>query len=396
MQQRKVNGVDGGGGDALLLQGPQNAANARVGILHVINGVVAVLAHGKVKVKQNLRAGFALVKHKARAVHRHIVQQVHQRDGLAGALAHAHLLPVFHQFHQLHQHDVQPAAGQAHRVHRAAHTGHMARVVGAPNVDGKVKPAGDQLIIMVGNVGGKIGGDAVGTHQHFVFGAVLRFIVAGLGVFVGAPFQAVFARPVPDGTVLFVGGTKGGQLIQHFLHRAAAMQLAFAEPHVVVDAVFFHRGFHRGDIQWQCKVDQCLLAFGFVLFDKAVAKLAGKLGSALFDVLALISLFGERHGIFAQKQLQIAGRKAVAKFFDLVARVVDVKLTRDIIARPVQRSGKAVAQRATARIAKVHRAGGVGRNKFHIDPLALAKGGAAPRVALLQCGTHGVGKIIVF
>ena len=55
----------------------------------------------------------------------------------------------------------------------------MAVMVGTPNVDGTVKTAHGQLVVMVGDVGGKIGGNAVGAYQNFVFG----FLFA-VGVFV--------------------------------------------------------------------------------------------------------------------------------------------------------------------------------------------------------------------
>ena len=44
----------------------------------------------------------------------------------------------------------------------------MAVVVGTPNIDDTVETALGKLVVVVGNIGGKVGGYAVGAHQHIV------------------------------------------------------------------------------------------------------------------------------------------------------------------------------------------------------------------------------------
>ena len=51
----------------------------------------------------------------------------------------------------------------------------------------------------------------------------------------------------------------------------------------------------------------------------------------------------------------------------LVARVIDIKFTGHIVARPAEHLGKAVAEHAAARVAHMHGAGRVGGNKLHHD-----------------------------
>ena len=101
-------------------------------------------------------------------------------DGVAGALGHTDRLTVPHQVDHLHQHNIQILAVQTDGIHGTLHAGHMAVVVCAPHVDGLGKAAGSQLVVVVGDIGGKIGGDAVGADEHLV---LRLFLGAVLGLF---------------------------------------------------------------------------------------------------------------------------------------------------------------------------------------------------------------------
>ena len=66
--------------------------------------------------------------------------QIPQGDGLSGALAHPHHIPVPQEFYQLHQHDIQPAgAVQPQGVQGPFQAGHMAVVIRAPDVDYQIE-----------------------------------------------------------------------------------------------------------------------------------------------------------------------------------------------------------------------------------------------------------------
>ena len=96
---------------------------------------------------------------------------------------------------------------QADGVHGTLHASHMAVMVCTPDVDGLGKAAGGQLVVVVSDIGSKVGGDAVGTDEHlvlgFLFGAVL-----GLFLVHGAVLGSVLCAAVHDGTVLgLVAGT---------------------------------------------------------------------------------------------------------------------------------------------------------------------------------------------
>ena len=100
---------------------------------------------------------------------------------------------------------------------RRLHPRHIAVVVGAPDVDDPVEAA-LQLVHVVGDVGGEIGGLAVVAHHH----AVLLVAVVG-----GAK---------PPGTVLLVEVARFAQAVDDLVHRAGLHQGALRVPLLVADA----------------------------------------------------------------------------------------------------------------------------------------------------------------
>jgi len=339
------------------------------------------------------------IEQEACAVDGHFLQQVGQGDGVAGTLGHTDRLAVPHQVDHLHQHNVQILAIQADGVHCALHAGHMAVVVCAPHVDGLGKTAGSQLIVVVGDIGGKVGGDAVGADEHLVLGL---FLGAVLGLFLvhGAVLGSVLGAAVHDGTVLgLVAGTQLQQLVHHSQHCAGLVQGALVEPDIVVDAVLAEVALQGSDVLGQGVGHQSVLQGGkgfalkqsFLVHTLAggnvlVAVQLGKLTGQHLDVAALIALLGQGIGLLTAELLQVAHRQTFAELLDLVAGVVDIELTGHIVAGPVQHSGQTVAQRAAAGVTHVHGAGGVGRNELHIVLCALAVVGAA--ILLAGAGTQ--------
>ena len=263
----------------------------------------------------------------------------------------------------------------------------MAVVVGAPDVDGLVEAAHGQLVVVVGNVRREVGGNAVGAHQHLVLGLVLILALVGCAVLL-----AELSALVHNGAVLGpVAGAGGQQPVDHGLHRAGVVQGALAEPHIVGDAVLCQIPLQTGDVLGQAVVDQGLLAGLLVGVHILVTLDGGEFAGQNLDVLALIAVLREGHGLLALEVLQITGGQALAELLDLVARVVHIELTGHVVACPVHHSGQAVAQSAAAGVAQVHGAGGVGGNEFHVDLLALTEIGAA--VLLVQgCTINHAGK----
>ena len=115
---------------------------------------------------------------------------------------------------------------------------------------------------MVGDIGGKVSGDAVGTDEHLVLGF---FLGAVLGLFLihGAVLGSVLGAAVHDGTVLgLVAGTQFQQLVHHSQNCAGLVQGALMEPHVVVDAVLAEVTLQGSDVLGQGVGHQCVLQSG--------------------------------------------------------------------------------------------------------------------------------------
>ena len=393
-QHAGVHGVRALKLHALALELFQHRADARVGVLHIVDRVLAVVAHGQVQVKVQRGRALALVEEEPRGINGHLVQQVGQGDGLAGTLAHAHGLAVAHQVDHLHQHDVQTAAVQPDSVHRALHAGDVAVVVGTPDVDGLVKAAHGQLVVVVGNVGGKIGRDAVGADEHLVLGLLLAAVV-GLALVDDAVLGGVLGAAVHDRAVLGLIARAGlQQLVHHGLDCAGAVQVALVEPDVVLDAILAEIALQTRDVLGQGVGNDGLFQLVKVLVDVSVAVDLGKLLGAGDDVRALVALLGQRAGVLALVQLQIADGQALAELLDLVARVVDVELAGHVVAGPVQAGGQAVAQCAAAGVAHVHGAGGVGGDELDVILLACARVGAAI-FGVGDSGAHDAGEPVL-
>ena len=115
----------------------------------------------------------------------------------------------------------------------------------------------------------------------------------------------------------------------------------------------------------------------------AVAEFLRELCGALFNVVAMVAVLWKFHRILALINLQITRFQRIAKLFNLVARVVDVKFAPHGISRRVQYRCQTVAQSAAACISHVHRTRRIGGNKLHHDLFPLAVFTAAIRVS--QC-----------
>ena len=87
----------------------EDAAHPGVRHLHVEDRVLVGLALGQVEVEVELRVPAAHQEEVARGVRPDLVDQVAQRDELAGPLRHLHLVAAPQHLHQLHQRHVEEA-----------------------------------------------------------------------------------------------------------------------------------------------------------------------------------------------------------------------------------------------------------------------------------------------
>ena len=123
----------------------------------------------------------------------------------------------------------------------------------------------------------------------------------------------------------------------------------------------------------QCIFNQCLLTNMGIHMDKFVAVDCCKFSGTVFDIFALIAVFGERNIFFSQIHLKIAGFQRISEFLNLVSSIIDIELSPNVISGCTHNRSQAVAQSAAAGIAHVHRTGWVRGYKFNHYFFVLTK-----------------------
>ena len=245
----------------------------------------------------------------------------------------------------------------------------MSMVVRAPDVDDPVEPAHRKLIVVVGDVRCKIGREAVRPDKHFVL------------------LSAVFGCFVPERTFFFVGHPPVGEPLDRLVDRAI-VQGAFKEPHIVSNPVGFQVLPQFFDILGERVADQLPPAVRAVRLHQPVSVEVSELLRAGFDIVPVVTVLGKFHCILSLVNLKITRLERPAEFFNLVARVVHIEFAGHLVARPVERGSKAVADSAAAGIAHMHRAGGIGRDKLDLDFFPAAETGTAVGVSLREHRMH--------
>ena len=204
-----------------------HAADAGAGHLHVEDRVVHRLLPDRGQIEG---AGLVERGHQAEdpgGVGADVGDQGVEGDGVAGPLAHLHGLVPVHQRDHLAELDLEPVRVDAEGLDAGHQAGHLAVVVGAEHVDDPVEAAHEELVPVVGEVAGQVGGVAVRLAQHPVAD------VAQLG------------GPEPGGTVLLEDQALVGQEGDGLVDRTALLDGGLAVPLVEHDA---HRGQRGPDV----------------------------------------------------------------------------------------------------------------------------------------------------
>ena len=285
----------------------------------------------------------------ARDVGVDLVEDVGERDHVAGALRDADLLARLHQLHQLTEQHLGLALGVAERLHAGLERLHLSVVVGAPDVD-EVLPPALELVAVVRDVVAQVGGGTVGLHQHAVA------LVAEVG---GAQ---------PGGAVVLEHDAARAEVVEHALHVAGFVQRAFREPGVEVHA-------DAGEIVLQgAHVVAVAPVLGLLLGDR-VAELGPHDRGHVDQVLTLVAVLGRLAAL-------VAGEQRRRERVELVAGVVQVVLAVHDRALGREEVGQRVADRHPAATAGVERAGGVGRHELEVDAQAVERVAVAVGLAL--------------
>ena len=170
------------------------------------------------------------------------------------------------------------------------------------------------------------------------------------------------------------------------------MQSGLAEPYVVVDLVTLEVALHAGNVGRQTVALDNGKALLRGLFEQAVAVLLYQIMRQHLNVIALIPGSIKLDGVLAADLLDIAALNRVRELVYLIACIVDVELTGNVVAGPVQNRGQAVAQNTAACIAHVHRAGRVGGNELYHDLFRLFALGTA---VILTHGEYTADSLLV-
>ena len=244
-------------------------------------------------------------------------------------------------------------------------------MVSAPDIDDAVKAALDELIAVIGDVDRVVGIKAVRAAQNLVL------IGAEVGV------------AQPERAVLFIRQTGIREQLHGLGHVAGAVQAALEEPLVKVDAVALKVALHARDIVRQTEGHERRAALGARHGEVLVAvTLVDELGERL-DVVAVVAVVREFDRVLTLDELEVARLDGLAEQVDLIAGVIDIELTPDIIARALEHGRERVAEHAAARVADRHRAGGVGGHELHHDFLPVTVVHTAViRAGILDGGQH--------
>lgn len=91
------------------------------------------------------------------------------------------------------------------------------------------------------------------------------------------------------------------------------------------------------------KPDECLAALFFGDVHQFIAVLFSVLFGEVKNVFAVVAVLRELRRIF-REELLVANGEGEAEFIELIASVIDVKLTPNIVACGIQNGGEAIAE----------------------------------------------------
>ena len=201
-------------------------------------------------------------------------------------------------------------------------------VVCTPYVDACVKSA-VEFVLVICDIGGKVGGVSVLTYKHVVL--QLQLVDISLGFSFGKKLVSYnFGVFVPDSAFLFVGKTLFGEEVDNLFDLAAFVEFTLEEPLVVLNAVLLHICLHLCNVLGQSKVNKSLLTGGGIHIQETVAVCVVVFIGKVSDVAALIAVLGE--GSFGLINLKVSCLQRVCEFLNLITCIVYIELSVNVIA----------------------------------------------------------------
>ena len=256
----------------------QNATNAGVGVLHIVDRVLLALRARQRQVEVEMRIHRAREQEKASDVGADVLDQLAQ--GYDHALALGHLLDfaALRQAHHLVNDELGHRGVNAGGGHPRLDARHLRGVVGAPDIDQVLEPP-RQLVLGIGEVGHKVGFGAVPAHQHPVL------LVPEVG---GAQ---------PQRAVLLVEHPARPQILELGLDRAGGEELALTEPGVEADAEHLEGLADLGDHQVLAQDGELQVAVRLLRdLAQALALTRNQLAGEVNHILAGVAVFRHVRG----------------------------------------------------------------------------------------------------
>ena len=332
-----------------------------MGVLDVVDGVLARLLLGQLDVEVDPRRRPARGEEPARRVDADLVEELVEGDERAGPLAHRDLDAVDDEADPGDQQHPDRFLVVAHRLGGVADPGDGAVVVGAPDVD-QLLEAAAELLGDVADVRGEVGRLAVRAQDHPVLVVAER------------------RRAEPGRAVLLVDVAAGPQPLDRPADPALGVERALALPDVEVDAEVGEAGLDPGPDRAGRPRPDDLGRVGTGRLRGGQDRLRQRVGERL-GVVAVIAVLGDRRP-------GPQGEDRRPELADLGARIVEVVLARDGMAAGLEDPAQDVADECAAGVADRQRPGRVGRHELDVDPPRRGRRDPAPARGLGQDPAH--------
>ena len=334
-----------------------DGAQAGVGVLHVVDGIVGGLLRPQIQV--DVQGGVHRGAHQrvARAVNTDRVHEVFEGDHGACALGHLHGLTVAHEVDHLADEHLNRVRVVAQRLRRSLEASNVAVVVRTQHVNSQ-GVAAVELVGHVRDVAGDVGGVAVGLEHDAVL------VVAEVG---GAQ---------PPRAIVFVQVAVVLQRLHGLVHGARFEQGVLVEVHVEIHAELVQGLLDLSKHHLHAGRTEGLLHLGVCAIEGAGMLIDDRPGN-LVDVIATVTVL--RGGLALRCSDERAGEAV-----DLPAVVVEVVLAGHFRAGGLEHAAERVAHRGPAGAAQMDRAGGVGGDEFEVDLLVCVEVAVAELLRLIQ------------
>ena len=341
-EQRRVEPV--GEMHAILTGQSGDVAGPGVGVLHVEDGVLVGVLGQQVQINVDHRVRRGPGECIARGVDSHGLDEILQHHDGPRSLAHPHRFAVLDQVDHLADQDLEVLVrGVAESRAHGHHPPDVAVMVGAEQDESPVEAA-LALVQVVGEVTGDVCRFAVGLDDH----AILVVPVVG--------------GPQPFGATLLIHRAQLGQPGDGTVDGAGLVQVVLVEVDVERDAKVMQRRLYLGEHQVDAQRAEPFQSLRVGQVENArVSRHHGS--SDVVDVGAGIAILGGRITFGSSQQRR---RETI----DLGSMVVEVVLAGHLGARELEDARQCITDGCPSGAPEVDRAGRVGRDELHVDPVA--------------------------